>query len=65
MEHIKQGWPAVHEKELEPSFRKKEELTIPDGCLMWGSRVLIPPKHQKVVLEELHDGHLGMAKMKA
>ncbi|XP_068716958.1 uncharacterized protein [Montipora capricornis] len=46
MEHTKQGWPAVYEKELDPFYRKKEELTIQDGCLMWGSRVLIPPKHQ-------------------
>ena len=65
MEHTKQGWPAVHEKELEPFYRKKEELTIQDGCLMWGSWVLIPSKHQTQVLDELHDGHLGVAKMNA
>ncbi|KAK2557798.1 hypothetical protein P5673_019755 [Acropora cervicornis] len=38
MEHIKQGWPAVHETELEPFHEKKDKLTIQDGCLMWGSR---------------------------
>jgi len=32
---------------------------------MWGSRVLIPPKHQTQVLDELHDGHLGVVKIKA
>ena len=65
IERTKQGWPAVHEKELEPFYRKKEELTIQDGCLIWGSRVLISPNHQTQVLDELHDGHLGVAKMKA
>ena len=65
MEYTKQGWPVVCEKELEPFYRRKEELTIQDGCLMWGSRVLIPPKHQTQVLDELHDGHLGVVKMKA
>ena len=65
MEHTKQGWPAVCEKELEPFYRRKDELTTQDGCLMWGSRVLIPPKHQTQVLHEFHDGHLGVVKMKA
>lgn len=54
MKQIKQGCPAVHEK--------KVELTIQDGSLMWGSRVLHPPKHQTQVLDELHDGYLGVAK---
>ena len=65
MEHTKQGWPVVYENELEPFYRRKDELTIQDGCLMWGSWVLIPPKHQTQVLDELHDGHLGVVKMKA
>ena len=65
MQHTKQGWPAVYKKELEPFYKTKDELTIQDGCLMWGSRVLIPPKYQTQVLDELHDGHLGKAKMKA
>ena len=65
MEYTKQGWPAVCEKELEPFYRRKDELTIEDGCLMWGLRVLIPPKHQTQVLDELHDSHLGVVEMKA
>ena len=32
---------------------------------MWGSRVVIPPKHQAQLLAELHEGHLGIVKMKA
>ena len=65
MENTKQGWPTVSEKELEPFQRRKDELTIQDGCLMWGSRVIIPPKHQAQLLAELHEGHLGIVKMKA
>ena len=45
--------------------RRKDELTIQDGCLMWGSQVIIPPKHQAELLAELHEGHLGIVKMKA
>jgi len=65
MENTKQGWPTVSEKELEPFQRRKDELTIQDGCLMWGSRVIIPPKHQAQLLAKLHEGHLGIVKMKA
>jgi len=54
MEYTKQGWPVVCEKELEPFYRRKDEFTIQDGCLMWGSQVLVPPKHQTQVLDELH-----------
>lgn len=31
---------------------------------MWGLRVVIPPKLQSQVIEELHEGHLGVVKMK-
>ena len=65
MENTKQGWPTVSEKELEPFQRRNDELTIQDGFLMWGSRVIIPPKHQAQLLAELYEGHLGIVKMKA
>ena len=32
---------------------------------MWGSRVIIPPKHQAQLLAELHEGQLGIVMMKA
>ena len=65
LEHVRQGWSPVVAKGLEPFYRRKEELTVQDGCLMWGSRVIIPPKLQTQVLTELHKGHLGMVKIKA
>ena len=32
---------------------------------MWGARVVIPPQGRKLVLEELHETHTGVSKMKA
>ena len=32
---------------------------------MWGIRVIVPPKLRPQVLEELHQGHLGVVKLKA
>ena len=64
-ENTKHGWPPSSEKELEPFHRKKDELTLQDSCLMWGSGGIIPPKYQAQLLGELYEGHLGIAKMKA
>ncbi|XP_060108066.1 LOW QUALITY PROTEIN: uncharacterized protein K02A2.6-like, partial [Heteronotia binoei] len=35
------------------------------GCLLWGSRVVVPPPLQKRVLESLHETHPGIVRMKA
>ena len=36
-----------------------------DGCILWGTRVVIPRRGRDAVLQELHEGHPGMSKMKA
>ena len=40
------------------------ELMVHQGYILWGIRVVIPDKLQDRVLEKLHDGHLGVVKMK-
>lgn len=36
------GWPSnVSGEELQPYSRRKEELSVLDGCLLWGSRVVV------------------------
>ncbi|XP_063365892.1 uncharacterized protein K02A2.6-like [Cydia amplana] len=40
------------------------ELTIQDGCILKGTRVMIPAGLRKHILDELHSGHLGMVRMK-
>jgi hypothetical protein len=44
---------------------REAQYTIEDGCIMYGQRVCIPKVYQKQVLAELHEGHLGIVKMKA
>ena len=46
LEHTKQGWPTKCTEELEPYYRRKDELTVQDSCRMWGTRVIIPSKYQ-------------------
>ena len=54
------SWPLPLPDGLLPYYRRKLELTIQDGCLPWGKRVIIPQKEQLQLLEELHIGHLGI-----
>lgn len=41
------------------------QYVIEYGCIMYKQKVRILQKYQKSVLEELHQGHLDIAKMKA
>ncbi|KAK3750552.1 hypothetical protein QZH41_011085, partial [Actinostola sp. cb2023] len=50
---------------LKPYFTRKDELSCEQGCIMWGARVIVPPSLRDRVLEELHNAHPGIAKMKA
>ncbi|XP_031355108.1 uncharacterized protein K02A2.6-like [Photinus pyralis] len=55
--------------ELESSSSNPNETqtkyNMHDGCIFYGMRVVIPKSLQQTVLNELHDAHLGMTKMKA
>uniref|UniRef100_H2ZVA1 Gypsy retrotransposon integrase-like protein 1 n=1 Tax=Latimeria chalumnae TaxID=7897 RepID=H2ZVA1_LATCH len=53
------------EEALCPFFVKKNELSVEDGCILWGSWVVIPPPARKRALAELHEGHPGSSCMKA
>jgi hypothetical protein len=61
---ILQGWPKQVEDGLRPYFDRRSELTVEDGCVLWGSRVVVPQPGRELVLKELHQAHPGMSKMK-
>ena len=63
-ESIVKGWSARVGGD-KPYYEQRNELTVHQDCILWGMRVVIPNKLQVRVLEELHDGHLGVVKMKA
>ena len=60
------GWPstAMGDPGLSPYIRRKEELSIQNGCVLWGSRVVVPPMLRTALLDELHSGHVGSSRMK-
>lgn len=56
------GWPAKGDPQLPDYSNRREQLSITQGCVMWG--VIVPPKLRARVLSALHEGHLGVVKMK-
>jgi transposase InsO family protein len=58
-------WPnSVNNPNLKPYFTRREELSVIDGCILWGCRVIIPPKGRNIVMSQLHDTHPGVSRMK-
>ena len=64
---IMQGWPKNIKQvplELQPYWTFREELTIEDGLILKGTRIVIPNKQQQAILKQLHEDHLGLNKCK-
>ena len=58
-------WPSDSNKSFQHFYSRRHELSVVDGCLVWGRRVVIPQVLRQRLLEELHLNHLGMSRMKA
>ena len=41
------------------------ELSVQDGCLLWGNRVGVPKAAREAVIKILHDAHPGITRMKS
>ena len=63
--YTRKGWPNPVPKLLQPYFSRLSELSVEEGCLLWGMRVVIPQSLKKTILAELHKEHLGVSRMKA
>ena len=50
--------------QLKAYHTRQNELALENGCVMWGVRVIVPKKLQQQVLNELHQSHPGMARMR-
>ena len=62
--YLHEGWPDQCDDHLKPYWCRKMELSLHDDCLLWGSRIIIPPPGREVLLGELHAGHPGISRMK-
>ena len=62
--YVQNGWPSIVDASLVPYKNKQDELTIHQGCLLWGTRSVVPSSLRNEVLAELHETHPGMTRMK-
>ncbi|CAG4953647.1 unnamed protein product [Colias eurytheme] len=59
------GWPLSPScDEEKPYFARKQDFVVEQGCVIYKYRIVIPYVLQHKILEEIHEGHLGMNKMK-
>ena len=65
LQYVQYGWPNKGDPDLEPYSSRRLELSSYEGCIMWGTRIVIPPPGRQAVLQELHEGHPGITRMKA
>ena len=64
---IVNGWPNRRDeipKQLRPYWSYRDELSVEDGFILKGERVLIPKSMQADVLQRVHAGHQGIEKCK-
>ena len=64
-DHTLHGWPrsCARDDELYPFFVRKEELSLEDGCIVLGRRVVISSTYTEHLLHELHTMHPGIVTM--
>ena len=64
LHNVRHGWPDTFPDSLKLYYNRRHELTIEANCILWGIRVVIPVKLHRQILDELHESHFGIFKMK-
>ena len=65
LQFVERVWPCDVTRDRESYTRRKDKLSVQRGVLMWGARVVVPPKGRDTLLKELYETHPGIVKMKA
>ena len=63
--YIHMGWPSdcrMLPQELHTFWNYREDLSMENRLITRGARLLIPSTLRKKVLEQIHEGHLGIEK---
>ena len=64
MRFVKEGWPNALSEELKDFKKLENSLSTENGCVFYGSRVIIPSTLRNHILKLLHLGHFGKQRMK-
>ncbi|XP_055522568.1 uncharacterized protein K02A2.6-like [Wyeomyia smithii] len=66
---IRDGWPKsrseIKDRELARYYDRQEALSVVQGNIMFGDRLVIPTMFRRRCLIQLHKGHPGIQRMKA
>ncbi|KAL5500080.1 hypothetical protein EMCRGX_G011580 [Ephydatia muelleri] len=64
IQYCQEGWPdkSLVKGEWKQFFHVASELSVEDGLLLRGNRIVIPMALRAPVLNRLHEGHLGINK---
>ena len=64
-QYVLGGWPQNGVSDgLKPFYQRRDQLSTDQGCVLWGTRVIIPDSLRSRLLKELHYTHPGIVKMK-
>ena len=67
-QQIEQGWPekiGEVDEQIQQYWSFQEDITISDGLLVKGHRIIVPKAMRYYMLSQVHEGHFGMDKCKA
>ena len=68
MQYVQNGWPKEKRRVHGPIAKywsKRGNISLHDGLLLRGRRIIIPPRLRADLLRRLHDGHQGITKTRA
>lgn len=69
VDYVMSGWPNELSQsiaaDIKPYSQMRDELSVEDGVIMRGCRVVIPLQGRDRILAELHSTHPGITRMKA
>jgi len=51
---IQKGWRHTDDEDLKPYQRSQDELSVHSGCVLLGTRVVVPKAGHAKVLKQLH-----------
>jgi transposase InsO family protein len=65
MDYTQNGWPDIIDNDFKPYYSRRTELSVEQGCLLWGNRIIIPESLRAHIMLDLHETHIGVVRMKA
>ena len=65
IDYVQHGWPQYYKDVKDcakPYFSSQDCLSVVNGILMYGMRVVVPSSFRTNILDQIHEGHFGLNK---